>query len=147
MANPGFRAILREIALLQRQLANLADIGFTTGWNASRQNAEGWEPPVDLMESDTGYVLYVDLPGVPREDIRVEMKGNRLLLFGSRAYEREEDPESVFRFERPHGVFKREVVLPTTVDEEKVEAQLSDGVLAVRLVLKQPNGGREIPVR
>jgi HSP20 family protein len=148
MVNPGFRAILREISLLQRQLGNLVDIGFTSGWQeAGRAGAEGWIPPIDLFEGDTGYVLYVDLPGLAREDVRLEMKGNALALSGSRPYERGEDPESVFRFERPHGAFNREIELPANIDEEKIEAQLADGVLIIRLLFKQPKGGREIPVR
>ncbi len=148
MVSPGFRTILREISLLQRQLANLVDVGYTTGWKEKGTfGAEGWEPPIDLIETGEGYMLYVDLPGVSRENTHVEIRGKTLVLSGSRAYGREQDPESVFRFERPHGSFQREIELPTEIDEEHVEAQLSDGVLRIRLLCKQPKGGRQIPVR
>ena len=147
MVKPNLENIMQEIAHLQQRLANLIDAGYTTGWHDTGTIAKGgWSPPVDVLEDHAQVTLFIDVPGVVREDIKLQIKENILLLSGQRKYNKE-DPEAVFRFERPCGAFKREVVLPSRVDEERIEAELSNGVLIVKMPLLQAKGGHEIEVK
>lgn len=91
----------------------------------------GWSPLVDLEETEHAYVLEADLPGVKREDVRVELDGDELLIAGE---VREREREGVVRRQaRMTGRFEYRATLPRDVDAERVEASLSNGVLTVRV--------------
>jgi len=140
-------SILREISMLQRRLYTLVDVSYATGWKEAGAAASTvqWNVPLDLIEDNQGYVLVADMPGVNTDDLRVEVKGNKMLLSGMRGETYESEPQAVYRIERPLGVCKREITLPEEVDADSVEATLDDGVLTVKMPLARPRS-REIKV-
>jgi HSP20 family protein len=95
----------------------------------------GWTPAVDVRETDSGFLVSADLPGLTKDDIEVTVKDGVLALSGERKQEIEEgDAGAGHRIlERRYGRFQRSFSLPRGVDAEKVEAQFSDGVLKVTL--------------
>ena len=98
-------------------------------------------PLADLEETDDAYVVEVELPGVKREDINVEVIGRRLTVTGER---KERERTGILRRStRTVGRFEHEVLLPGEVDEEGVEATLDEGVLSIRV----PKSERERPKR
>jgi HSP20 family protein len=92
-----------------------------------------WMPPVDIYETDDAFVLKAELPGFSKDDVNIEMQGNRLILRGERKRETEAKEEQYHRVERAYGRFERAFTLPPTVDAEKVQATFKDGVLGLRL--------------
>lgn len=90
----------------------------------------GWAPPVDLHETPTDYVVTAELPGLGREEIRIEMQDGRLTLSGVRR-EHGEACEQYHRMERGHGSFSRTFQLPLPVNITRISADLRDGVLTV----------------
>ena len=95
----------------------------------------GWAPKVDLFEKDGRLVTKVDLPGVKKEDVTVEVTDGHLALSGQRKRETEEKKDNVYRTEREWGTFYRAVPLPEGVKLEDVKATFADGVLEVSVPL------------
>lgn len=102
-----------------------------------------FSPAVDIAENETAYLVKAELPGIKREDLKVEVKDNTLVLAGERKFEQEVKRENFHRIERSFGNFTRSFVLPNNVDTQKVEAKFEDGVLNVtipKLPESQPQG-------
>jgi HSP20 family protein len=102
------------------------------GEEASRGH-HTWVPPVDIYEADEALVLIVDLPGVSKDDVGIEMHQHTLTLKGQRTPHAEVTEDRYHRVERAYGPFQRSFMLPTQVDQEKVQATYHDGVLELRL--------------
>jgi HSP20 family protein len=94
-----------------------------------------WAPRVDVFERDGRLVTKVDLPGVKKEDVAVEVTDGQLALSGQRTHETEETKNNVFRSECEYGSFYRTVPLPEGVSLDDVKASFADGVLEVSVPL------------
>lgn len=92
-----------------------------------------WEPPVDIQETETEFVLKADLPDVKREDVHVEFDDGVLSVEGERKQEKEEKGKRFHKVERAYGKFVRRFALPTDVDGAHAKAEFKDGVLNVHL--------------
>jgi HSP20 family protein len=98
---------------------------------------EGYTPSIDIVEADTQYNLYVDLPGVKAADVSIEVLDEKLTISGTRHVVEHGETANVHRRERVSGKFSRSVRLPKQLDTEKIEAQFDNGVLHIALP-KQP---------
>jgi HSP20 family protein len=109
----------------------------------------GWSPRVDVVEKDGRLVTRVDLPGVKKEDVSVEVNDGRLVLSGERKSETEEKKEDVYRCEREYGSFYRTVPLPEGVSLDDVKASFADGVLEVSVPLptRQAAKARKVEIQ
>ena len=94
-----------------------------------------WAPKVDVFEKENRLVAKVDLPGVKKEDVTVQVTDGHLVLSGERKQEKEEKNNNVYRTEREYGSFYRAVPLPEGVKLEDVKATFADGVLEVSVPL------------
>ena len=111
------------------------------------QSARGVYPPVNLYETEEGYVLTAELPGVDAGDIQVSLEGSTVTLSGERKPEHEGmEGASLHRRERSSGSFRRAFELPTEIDQDKVEAVHRNGVLMLRIPKSPSQKPREIPV-
>ncbi|MBI3013802.1 MAG: Hsp20/alpha crystallin family protein [Candidatus Tectomicrobia bacterium] len=100
------------------------------------QSPEGtWSPALDIYETPEEYVLTAELPGIPQEDIDLQILDDVLTLQGHRNPDVQpgEKQENYLRRERPNGRFRRSFTLPSTVDAGKTRATLKDGILKVIL--------------
>ena len=97
--------------------------------------AIGWSPGIDVFEKDHRLVTKVDLPGMKKEDVKVEVTDGHLAISGERKRETEEKKDNIYRREREYGSFYRAVPLPEGVKVEDVKASFSDGVLEVSVPL------------
>jgi HSP20 family protein len=116
---------------------------------ASPETSEsGWfEPEFDLQENDNAYFLNVDLPGVKKEDLRVDVSGHMLTISGERRYEKDAKTGRTHRYERAYGKFTRSFTLPENVKADAIEANLEDGVLSVALPKAEVSKGRSIEIQ
>src|SRR5919109_5524832 len=92
-----------------------------------------WTPPVDIYETDDALVFQADLPGVAKDQVSIEVHNHTLILRGERKHDPAVKEEHYHRRGRAYGPFQRSFVLPTMVDQEKVQATYKDGVLELRL--------------
>ena len=94
---------------------------------------ESFSPPANVVEKADSYVVKVELPGIPREDIHVTLSDNILTIRGEKREEKTEERKDYYLRERSFGAFERSFVLPEDVDAERIEASFRKGVLTVKL--------------
>ena len=90
-------------------------------------------PAVDISEKDKEYLVKAQLPGVKKDDVRIEFMNGVLTLSGERKFEKEEKDEKTHRIESAFGAFTRTFVVPEDVLTEKIAADFKDGILFVHL--------------
>ena len=90
-------------------------------------------PAIDLVVTDDHFVLMVDLPGLDKDDVEIEVKDGLLTVSGERKAEHEERKDGYHRVERAYGSFSRSLSLPQGVDADQVQADFDKGVLEVRI--------------
>ncbi len=131
---------LAELDRLHRQLASYLD-----AWRLPDLLGGGFTPLADAEETPEAYLVEVEVPGVRREDIEIEVGGRRLSVRGER---KEKERVGILRRrERTVGRFSTEVTVPGDIDEEGVEAHLDGGVLTVRLPKPERDRPRRIEIR
>ena len=106
-----------------------------------------WSPKVDVFEKDNRLITKVDLPGVKKEDMSVEVTDGQLQLSGVRKSETEEKNDNVYRCECEYGQFFRSVPLPQGVTADDVQATFANGVLEVSMPLQAKANGRKVPIQ
>lgn len=92
-----------------------------------------WAPQIEAFQRGDKYIVRVDLPGMKREDVTVEVGDEQLIIQGHRREEREEAGGGFYRSERTYGSFFRSVPLPDGSDAESAEASFRDGVLEITI--------------
>jgi len=88
-------------------------------------------PPCDLEDTEGHYLFALDLPGINKDDIQIDISGNQLTISGERQEEKRQDKDSQRYVERRYGSFTRSFTLPSEVDADKVEANYDNGVLRI----------------
>jgi HSP20 family protein len=139
---------MAEIEQLQDRMGNLIQTFFADPYPALTTAAAApvWVPPADIEETDDEYLVEVDLPGVRPEDIKLELHDDSALWITGEYQERERT--GVLRRQtRRNGQFEYVVMLPGEVDPDRIEADLHDGVLLVRLAKSQGGQSRRIEIK
>lgn len=104
-------------------------------------------PAVDVRETDEEYRVSVELPGMSKEDIELTVEEGRLHLRGEKKEEQREEEEDYLRVERSYGSFSRTIPVPSTVEEEEIEAGYKDGVLEIHLPKTGEARGRRVEIQ
>lgn len=94
---------------------------------------ELWAPDTDMSETESEYLVTVDLPGISKKDIEVSYQDKRLTITGERKKEDKEEKKDYLRRERYFGKFVRSFTLPAGVKDNEIKAAFKDGVLTVRI--------------
>ena len=131
---------IADLNRLNQQLA-----GYLDRWGQFPSLGDGFIPLADVEETDDAYVVEIELPGVNRDDVSVEVAGRQLSVSGER---KERERVGILRRRtRTVGRFHYEVVLPGDVEEEGVSASMDEGVLTVRVPKPASARPRRIPIR
>lgn len=111
-------------------------------------NTVGFQPSCDINETNDHYMVSFDMPGVKKENIKIEIQGSQLVISGERQREmKEQDGEATLRHERAYGKFERTFILPTSVNAEKIEAHYENGVLNVALPKSENAKSRTVQIQ
>lgn len=122
------------------RLTRLLDRTFDNGWMTPWFDGEAFRPAADLEETDDAYIIEVELPGVAKSDIDVDVTGRRVRITGER---KERERTGVLRRRtRVTGRFAHEIVVPGDIEVEAVTAKLADGVLTVTAPKAEADRGR-----
>jgi HSP20 family protein len=96
-------------------------------------------PKVDIAETKEAFELSVHLPGIAKEDIKIEVDGNLLSISGERKFSKEENEKTWRKVESYFGAFQRSFNLPDHVDKEAIKATTKDGILNIYIPKKNPD--------
>ncbi|MFB6098368.1 MAG: Hsp20/alpha crystallin family protein [Salinibacter sp.] len=136
----------RTLRNLQREVDSLFDRFF------NRTSGDGgastvWSPRTDLVETDDEFRLRLDVPGMTKDDITINLQNRTLTVSGERTSERTEEGEEYVRVERAFGDFHRSFTLPDAVDDENIEATYEDGVLTINVPKTEERTRRQIEIQ
>lgn len=106
-----------------------------------------WSVPVEVSESENAYFVSFDVPGVNKDDIKIEVHGRTLTVSGERKRETTEEGRTSVIRSRSYGQFSRSFTLPDTTDNPKIEAKYAEGVLEVVIPKAEASKPRQIEVR
>lgn len=118
--------------------------GASPGWSTG---SSLWSPPIEITEQDGHLMIEAELPGVKKEDVKVELSPEGLQISGERKREQEERRGGLYRSERSYGSFVRTIPIPDDARIEEATATFEDGVLKVSLPIPEATQRRrEIPI-
>jgi HSP20 family protein len=120
---------------------------FTSGLGELGQAV--WSPQVEIFERDGKLVVRADLPGLKKEDFKVEVVNDTLIIQGKREQAQEEERDGFYRSERSYGTFQRAIPLPEGANIEQASAKFQDGVLEITMPAPQrvQQQGRQIQIQ
>ncbi len=133
------RAMMDQDAF--RELENMSDRlnRLITGGRATSRGPDeamavvDWIPAVDVVETNEDFRIRAELPGVEKDDVKLSIEDGVLTISGYRQQDPEDKGTRYHRTERLYGRFERGFAVPDIVDDQKLEAELKNGVLTIRL--------------
>ena len=138
---------LHDLMLLQDRMNRLFEDATQRRAQSNEANDEferaDWTPAADIYETESGYTIALDLPGIKREALEIDIDDNRLMVKGTRIV----DASSARRSERPRGKFVRSFTVPGSIDQGKIGAEYKDGVLQIRLPKRPEQKAQKIEVK
>ena len=119
---------------MQDEMNRMFDSFFERPFGLSRLNDwEGFDPSVDVYETDKEIKVDVELPGMDEKEIDITVGNDVLTISGKRESEETQKGKSFYRHERSFGSFRRSIELPEEVDEDRIDATYSKGILKIVL--------------
>ena len=131
-----------ELATLQTEMGRLMN-GLLEG---NGQSVQSWVPALDVWETEKEIVYAFDLPGIPEDQISVEVEDGSLTVTAERTRANEVSEDRFYRFERRHGTFTRTIGLPQGVSEDAISADHENGVLEIHVPKPEQAKPRRIQV-
>ena len=146
---PLFRGSLFNVNpfALMRRFTEDMDRMFAGNIGRSLVEPEVWLPAVEVKQLEGKFLITAELPGLKKEEVKVKVTEEALVLEGERKLEKEEERKGYFHSERSYGRFYREIPLPEGALVEKVTAEFVNGVLEVSVPVAEVKPKlREVPV-
>ena len=109
-----------------------------------------FQPSCDISETKDYFMVSFDMPGIKKDDVKIEVTGNQLVVTGERykaVGPNEGEEEGLRHRERLYGKFQRSFTLPTSINADKIEAHYEDGVLNIALPKSEQAKGRSIQIQ
>ena len=124
----------RDVSALQDRINRIFNESFGRSRDFDDEvSLYDWRPPVDIYETGEGIVLKIELPGVKKDDVSVEIKDNVLTIKGERLLDPAIEDENYYRKERSFGKFNRSFSLQQLIKPDLIKASFKDGVLTVEV--------------
>ncbi len=138
---------LRDLSTVQERMNRLFS-DFYRGADDDVMRRGTWLPPVDIYETGNHeLVIKAELPDMKKEDISITVENNSLTLTGEKKTDETVKDEHYHRVERSYGTFTRTFTLPPTVDSGKVSADYKQGVLTIKLPIKEEAKPKQVQVQ
>jgi len=107
----------------------------------------GFEPKVDVAVSEKDYTISFELPGVKKDAVKISLEDGLLTVEGEKKYFEEVKSSGSWRQERRYGAFKRSFRLGDGVDQKKISAEFSDGILEIKVAKSKESLKKEIEIK
>jgi len=101
---------------------------------------------MDIVEQDKEFQIMANLPGFKKEDVKISVHDNQLLIEAACIAKKEETQGTVYRCERYSGSYRRNLILPENADIARISAKMEDGVLKLSIPKKEPSPKQEISI-
>lgn len=137
---------LRELEEMRNEMSRMF------GWPAGHGESDGffdslWSPAVDIVQEGDRLLVKADLPGMKKDEIEITLNGDTLTISGEKKRESEQKDDNTYRSERYYGKFSRSLVLPSTVDANKIDAVYKDGVLSLTIPKSEEARPKQIKIQ
>lgn len=113
----------------------------------SRNFEKGFIPNIDILETDQEYCVETELPGVEQGNIEIKLENNLLTIKGHKSFAEEKKDDNYYTRERSYGEFHRSITMPSNINEDKIEANLKNGVLTVKVPKKNITNSKKVSVK
>ena len=110
---------------------NLIDRFFNESLSRSGGSAYSFVPRVDVVENEKAYEIHVAVPGMNKEDFKLDLNDNYLTVSGERKFTKEQKDKNYHSIETQYGTFSRSFALPENVDAQKINAKYNNGILEI----------------
>ena len=138
----------RDVATLQDRINRIFNESFGRSRDLDDEvSLSDWRPPVDIFEADDGIVLKVELPGISKDDVSVEIKDNVLMLKGERLLDPQIKDEHYYRKERAFGKFQRSFSLQQSIKPNLIKATFKDGILTIEIPRPEEEKPKQVTVK
>ncbi len=137
---------MKEFLQMQERMTRLFDEIFPRVGRMEIEPFGGWIPPVDIYETPDKVVIEAEVPGVEKDNIKIEYSNGILTIKGERKLEKEVKEEDYHRLERAYGSFQRSFSIPSTVDPDKINAVYKNGILKIELPKQEKAKPKEIKI-
>ena len=121
----------RDLMGIQGEMNRLFDDFFGMSRKADEQERLHWTPRVNIEEAKDRFEITAELPGLKKDDVKIEIKDRVLTMTGEKRVENGNKDRNVYLFERSYGRFCRTFTLPDNVDAEEIGAEFKDGILKI----------------
>lgn len=112
---------------------------------ATRQ--QSFAPSIDISETDTHYLIDVEVPGVDKKDIELNVENNTLTISGERKFEKKEEGKHYHRVESSYGSFSRSFTLPDNVKDDTIQATYNNGILNITIDKSEQKMKKQIKIK
>ena len=129
--------------VFSRSFNDVMDEFFSTAASYKKDN---FMPSVDVSETDKQFEISVELPGVKKEDITVDLEKGRLTISGERKFNNNEEGKNYHRVESQYGTFSRSFYLPDTIAEDTIIAKYDNGILQITIDKSEDKVKRSIEI-
>jgi HSP20 family protein len=136
----------REFSPWFQEIDDMMDRLLVPVETIKRENKTTFNVACDVEETGSHYLMSFDLPGISKEDVKIEVVDNKLTVSGERKSEKKDDKNNHYVTERHYGSFQRSFTLPSTIDASHVEASYKDGVLQIALPKAESAKPRQIKI-
>lgn len=137
----------RNMVTLQDRINRLFEDAFPGPAEGGEDLAAGaWRPLVDIFDAESGVVIKIDLPGVSKEDVSVEVKDNILYIQGERKADSSVPDDRFYRRERVCGTFQRSFAMQAAIAPDRIKASFKNGVLTIEVPKPETEQPRQVSV-
>lgn len=130
---------MNDLSQLFREMERFA-LDLSCAGEVERLRSATWQPPVDIYEKEDKIVVIVELPGVQKEDINLQVANGVLRIEGDRYKQLPEGVRSIHQIEIRHGPFARYLRLPCNTPVDRIDAKLEGGYLTITIPRGSPDG-------
>lgn len=139
-----FTSPFREMARIQQDMDRIVEEFI--GASGKEMSAFNFSPSCEVSEHDKSYEMKFDLPGIKKEQVKVEVDGSQLTIRAERREEKEEKTKKKHLSEISYGEYMRSFTLPQAIDEKQVQAKFEDGVLLITVPKTEVTKAKQISI-
>lgn len=116
-------------------------------WQKNSEENSGWSPAADISEDDDNFYLVIDLPGISKDDVKINFNDGELVISGERKNEFKEESKKFHRMERSFGKYNRAFRLPEQIIVEKIKADFESGQLKITIPKAEEAKPKEVEIK